>query len=135
MASRSLTDLRPEMIPLATKFLNDCASAGLSVLVTCTLRSMAEQTALYAQGRTKPGEVVTKAQAGQSAHNYGFALDVVPVVNGKLIWSTKDPVWQKVGDLGVKAGLQWYGTPGEEFVEFAHFQYRGWKLLIQQVAA
>jgi peptidoglycan LD-endopeptidase CwlK len=39
------------------------------------LRTFAEQDALYAQGRTKPGPRVTNAKAGQSYHNYGLAID------------------------------------------------------------
>lgn len=38
-----------------------------------TLRTFAEQDALYAQGRTKPGAKVTNAKGGQSYHNYGLA--------------------------------------------------------------
>ena len=49
-----------------------------------TLRTFAEQDALYAQGRTKLFDangkklgVVTKAKGGQSIHNFGLALDIV----------------------------------------------------------
>jgi peptidoglycan LD-endopeptidase CwlK len=48
-----------------------------------TLRTNAEQDALYAQGRTKLFEngkrlgIVTNAKGGQSYHNYGLALDIV----------------------------------------------------------
>lgn len=42
-----------------------------------TIRTFAEQEALYAQGRTKPGKVVTNAKAGMSYHNYGLAVDIV----------------------------------------------------------
>ncbi len=42
-----------------------------------TLRTFAEQNALYAQGRTAPGAKVTNAKGGQSWHNYGLAIDIV----------------------------------------------------------
>ena len=49
-----------------------------------TLRTFAEQDAIYAQGRTRLFDangkrlgVVTKAKGGQSIHNYGLALDIV----------------------------------------------------------
>ena len=48
---------------------------------THTLRTFAEQDALYAQGRTKAGSIVTKARGGQSYHNYGLAIDIVLLVN------------------------------------------------------
>jgi len=39
------------------------------------LRTIDEQNALYAQGRTAPGLVVTHAKGGSSFHNYGLAFD------------------------------------------------------------
>jgi hypothetical protein len=44
-----------------------------AVRFTHTLRTIAEQDALYAQGRTKPGKKVTNAKGGQSYHNFGLA--------------------------------------------------------------
>ncbi len=43
-------------------------------------RSHEEQDALYAQGRTAPGKIVTNAKAGQSKHNTSpsKAIDVIP---------------------------------------------------------
>ena len=127
--SRLLSDLRPEVRPLADAFLDACAAAGIDVLVTCTLRSNEEQAALYAQGRTAPGPIVTDAPPGQSAHNYGLALDVVPMVNGKPDWMGSDPVWQQIGVLGEQAGLEWAGAPGFPFHEMPHFQHPQWRSL------
>ena len=131
MASRSLDDLRPEVRPLVDAFLAACAAATppIDVLVTCTLRSTAEQAALYAQGRSTPGHIVTDAPAGRSAHNYGLALDVVPMVNGKPDWNGRDPVWQQLGVLGQAAGLEWAGEPGFPFPEMPHFQHPQWRTL------
>lgn len=133
MCSRSLNDLRPEIRPKVDAFLDACTTAGIDLLVTCTLRSSAEQNALYAQGRTIPGPIVTRAQAGQSAHNYGLAIDVVPMVNGKPDWNGGDPVWQQVGALGQAQGLEWYGAPGQSFPELPHFQHPNWKILASQI--
>ena len=133
MSSRNLADLRPEVRPLVDKFLAACIAAGIDVLVTCVYRSGAEQNALYAQGRTTPGLKVTNAQAGQSAHNFGLAIDVVPIVNGKPDWDGMDPVWQQIGSIGQAAGLEWYGAPGQPFPELPHFQLANWKLIAQQI--
>lgn len=116
-------------------FLACARAAGLDLLVTCTYRSLDEQAALYAQGRTAPGRIVTRAQPGQSAHNYGLAIDVVPMRNGKPVWSVDDPVWPRVGEYGEKAGLQWLGAPGSSFPEYPHFQHPAWRLLAQQQQA
>ncbi len=50
---------------------------SLPFYVFMTLRTFAEQDALYAQGRTKPGKIVTNACGGDSWHNYGLACDLV----------------------------------------------------------
>lgn len=141
MSSRDLDELRPEIRPMVDAFVAAVKAAGIDMIVTCTYRSPEEQAAEFAKGRDAVGNVInehlitTKARPGQSAHNYGLALDVVPIANGKCVWSVNDPLWQRIGALGVAAGLQWYGSPGEPFKEFPHFQHPAWKLLIQQGTA
>lgn len=127
--SHSLDDLRPEIRPMVDGFLADCRAAGLDVLVTCTARTLAEQAALYAQGRTTPGRKVTNAKPGQSAHNYGLAIDVVPLVNGKPDWEGDDPCWQVLGQIGQARGLQWFGAPDSPYKEEPHFQLPNWRAL------
>lgn len=89
-----------------------CAAmpAGVVCRFTHTLRTNAEQDALYAQGRTKPGPVVTYAKAGESYHNYGLAIDFVLIVNGKVSW-TVDKNWMAViaifESYGWKSGHYW----------------------------
>ena len=102
--SRSLDDLRPEVRPQVDAFLAECKAQGLDLIVTCTSRTDAEQAALYAQGRTAPGPRVTNAKPGTSAHNYGLAIDIVPVVNGKPDWNGHDEVWQRIGVIGKLVG-------------------------------
>lgn len=127
MSSRSLDDLRPEVRPLVDTFVAALKAAGIDYLITCTLRSNDEQAALYAKGRTSPGPRVTNAQPGQSAHNYGLALDIVPIVNGKPDWNGADPVWQSIGEIGEECGLEWFGAPGSPYPEEPHFQLPGWR--------
>lgn len=126
--SRSLDDLLPPVKDRAEKFLAACKAAGIDLIVTSTYRDAESQDALYAQGRTKPGDIVTNAKAGQSFHQYRCALDVVPIKNGKLVWNTSDPIWTVVGYLGKRAGLDWAGE-WVTFKETAHFQYTGGKTL------
>jgi len=128
MPSRKLTDLHPEVQAKARALVAKCRAAGIDLLVTCTWRSDEEQAALYAQGRTKPGRIVTNAQPGQSKHNgkqgEARALDVVPLVNGKPVWGTdgEDGVlWERVGVIGESCGLQWAGR-WKRMREFPHFE-------------
>lgn len=99
-----------------------------------TLRTFAEQDALYAQGRTKPGAIVTKAKGGQSYHNYGLAVDIVLLVdkdgNGTFetaSWDTKSDFdsdgnsdWQEVVAIFKRYGWEWGGD--WKFVDAPHFQ-------------
>lgn len=128
MPSRKLEDLAPDVREKAEAFVAKCDAAGIDLLVTCTWRSDAEQAELYAQGRTKPGRIVTNAQPGQSKHNgkqgEARALDVVPLKNGKPVWGTtgEDGVlWERVGVIGESCGLSWAGR-WKRMREFPHFE-------------
>lgn len=129
MASRSIEDMHPKLQPFVRQFMAKAEQAGVDVLITCTYRSNAEQDALYAQGRTKPGAIVTRAKAGQSKHNNmldgkpaSLAFDVVPMVDGKCMWNGKHPHWAILGKIGTGLGFTWYGAPGSPFKELPHFQ-------------
>lgn len=128
--SRSLDDLVPPARARVESFLDAAKKQGIDLLVTSTYRDNASQDALYAQGRTTPGKIVTNAKAGQSWHNYRCAVDVVPIVAGKPRWDVKDEVWQQVGALGKAAGLEWAGD-WKKFKEYPHFQYTGGLTLAQ----
>jgi peptidoglycan L-alanyl-D-glutamate endopeptidase CwlK len=122
--SRSLDDLLPAVKERVERFIASAKTEGIDLLVTSTYRDNESQNALYAQGRTTAGKVVTNAKAGQSFHNYRCAVDVVPIVNGKPVWDTSYQVWQTIGKLGKEAGLEWAGE-WKTFKEMAHFQYTG----------
>jgi len=83
--------------------------------VTQGLRTWAEQDALYAQGRTQPGAVVTHAAGGFSWHNFGLAVDLVPedVTAGQPDWNLDNPVWARMvsaaESLGLVSGAEWHG--------------------------
>lgn len=125
--SRSISDLLPQVQPLANAFIEKCKAVGIDVLITSTYRDKESQAALFAQGRTTPGKIVTNARAGQSFHNYRVAFDIVPLVNGKPVWDTNNEnavLWKKCGAIGVECGLEWAGN-WRTFKEFPHFQFTG----------
>jgi peptidoglycan L-alanyl-D-glutamate endopeptidase CwlK len=122
MNSRDLNELLPVVKVKVEAFLAKCKAAGIDLLVTSTYRDNDSQNALYAQGRTTPGKIVTNAKAGQSWHNYRCAVDVVPLVHGKPDWDGSHPVWAKIGKIGKECGLEWAGD-WTSFKEIAHFQY------------
>ncbi|MBL8512154.1 MAG: M15 family metallopeptidase [Betaproteobacteria bacterium] len=132
--SRSLFDLQPHVEVKARGLIDRCAEAGIDIIVTSTLRDFEAQQALYDQGRSKPGSIVTNAKPGDSAHNYGLAFDVVPMRNGKPVWGTSaDPdrqLWQRIGEIGESMGLEWAGR-WQRFTEYAHFQMLSGKTIEQ----
>jgi peptidoglycan L-alanyl-D-glutamate endopeptidase CwlK len=103
-----------------------CLARGVEMLVYCTRRTAIEQEALYAKGRTEPGPKVTNAAAWQSWHQYGRAIDAVPLDAGKAVWKY-DPtngLWAVAVEEGDKAGLEWSGR-WKRFRENVHWQDAG----------
>lgn len=119
--TRDINELLPIVKKKCQEFLDACKSQGINVVVTGTYRSFEEQDALYAKGRTIPGNIVTKAKGGQSLHNWRVAFDCVPVVNGVTMWND-DVLWSKLGQIGTRIGLDWGGT-WSQFPDKPHFQY------------
>lgn len=125
--SRDISDLLIPVQARVKKFLLLAKNAGIDILITSTYRDAESQAALYAQGRTAPGKIVTNAKPGQSWHNHRCAVDFVPVRNGKPVWGTKGvdgELWARCGALAEQAGLEWAGR-WVKFKEMAHVQYTG----------
>jgi peptidoglycan L-alanyl-D-glutamate endopeptidase CwlK len=61
------------------------SSKGFVIKVLSGTRTYAEQDALYAQGRTKPGNRITKSKGGQSNHNFGLAVDIGIFYDGEYL--------------------------------------------------
>jgi hypothetical protein len=80
------------------------------------LRSHEEQSTIYAQGRDRPGKIVTHARAGESPHNYGCASDWTIFRGGMPVWPMADDrIWNEYRDACEKWGLKWGG-------DFARFR-------------
>lgn len=104
-------------------FIKAAKADGIDLLITSTYRDYESQQALYNQGRTTPGPVVTNAKPGYSFHNFKCAVDVVPLINGKPVWDNEE-LWKKIGEIGKSCGLEWAGE-WKTFKEYPHFQYTG----------
>ena len=94
------------------------------------MRTASEQGVLYGLGRSQPGTIVTWAQPGTSRHEVGDAVDVVPLIYGKPIWSTKGAdleIWHEIGLIGESVGFEWAGRWPARVREFGHFQVRAKK--------
>lgn len=119
VSENKINSLHPLVRDKAREFINKAEKEGIKLRVTSAHRTYAEQDALYSQGRTKSGSIVTNAKGGQSNHNFGTALDVVPIKNGKAEWNTKD--WDKIAVIGKSVGFQW-GGDWKGFVDKPHFE-------------
>ena len=145
--SRSISDLKPRVTAAAARALADLSSRGVKVVVTSTLRTEAEQAALYAQGRGPLDAVNAKRKAAKmhaitesenkytvtnadgvkhkSNHQGGAALDVVPEQGGRPVWPpASDPRWKQIAGVFKKYGFEW-GGDWKDFQDLPHYQWNG----------
>lgn len=86
-------------------FLSECEKEGLSVLITETLRTAERQNELYAQGRTKPGKIVTWTK--NSRHMSGNAWDICKNKKGEEYSDTS--FFLACGKIAKRLGITWGG--------------------------
>lgn len=120
-SEKNIITLLPEVRPLARSLVQKAAIAGICVKVISGYRSYEEQDELYAQGRTRPGKIVTKAKGGYSNHNFGIAFDIGVFESGKYLGDS--PKYKAVGALGMEIGLDWGGS-WKTIVDQPHYQLR-----------
>jgi peptidoglycan L-alanyl-D-glutamate endopeptidase CwlK len=112
--------IRQEAVTLYLKCNAAMAPHG-EIRITQGLRTFAEQDALYAQGRTQPGAIVTRARGGYSYHNYGLALDFCLLKpDGRVSWNRREDSdqdgttdWDEVVAIFTKVGWYWGGNFGD----------------------
>jgi peptidoglycan L-alanyl-D-glutamate endopeptidase CwlK len=120
-SEKVIATLLPEVQPMARALVQKAASVGITIKIISGLRTYAEQDALYAKGRTEPGNIVTKARGGYSNHNFGIAFDIGVFEGNKYL--DESPKYKAVGALGVDLGLEWGGN-WKTIVDQPHFQLR-----------
>ncbi|MEK3792516.1 M15 family metallopeptidase [Paenibacillus sp. FSL R7-0204] len=120
-----LDGLHPLVKQATIKLIGDCYDKGIYIRITQGLRTIAEQNALYAQGRTTKGPIVTNARGGYSWHNFGYAIDFVLIDSAydmkadKFINKVAD--WSEVAQLAKTIGFEW-GGDWTSFKDYPHFQ-------------
>ncbi len=127
--SDAIDTLHPAIREEVRRLVNECnqvLTGHDEMIIVQAYRTFEEQNALYAKGRTAPGNIVTKAKGGQSYHNYGLAIDFCLKLNGKDIsWdTTKDfdgdgvADWLEVARIFQREGYTW----GKAFNDLPHFE-------------
>lgn len=129
--SASRQGLDPQFARKLNLFEKKMADRGIKVVLTWGYRSIEQQNALYAKGRTAPGNIVTKARGGYSWHNFGLAADYAFVINGKITWNGP---WAVFGKIARECGLEW-GGDFKTLVDKPHVQWTQGKTLAQMRAA
>jgi peptidoglycan L-alanyl-D-glutamate endopeptidase CwlK len=120
-SEKVIASLLPEVQSYARALVHKAADAGVTIKIISGLRTYQEQDALYAQGRTTPGDKVTNAKGGQSNHNFGIAFDIGVFEGNKYL--SDSPKYKTVGILGVDLGLEWGGN-WKTITDQPHFQLR-----------
>lgn len=132
----TIATLHPKAQEFAREFLKRIQDSGILGTVIIKLisgtRNYAEQAALFAQGRTKSGKIVTNAGPGQSNHNFGIAWDIGLFKGTDFL--TDSPLYTKVGQEGKQIkSLEW-GGDFKSIVDRPHFQVKN-NLTLKQIRA
>lgn len=111
-----LLGVHPTLVEKVKRILLSMEALGFSMMVTDGVRTLAQQQALYAKGRTTPGPIVTyadgvKVKSNHQVHDdgWGWAVDCTFLVDGKPSWSLTMP-WKLYGLEAQTLGLTWGGS-------------------------
>jgi peptidoglycan L-alanyl-D-glutamate endopeptidase CwlK len=113
-----LRALHPFFRDRVTELIRQCSVKGITVAVVETFRTHAKQN----EYKTMGGKY-TNSAGGRSKHQYGLAVDIVPMVDGKPQWDNQ-ALWRKVGIIGESLGLRWGGRWKRPY-DPAHFEWSG----------
>jgi len=124
--ARVLDSLASSFRPTVEEFVRQARAEGYPIVLTDGGRTFAAQHALYEQGRTKPGKIVTNADSGESPHNFGLSIDFAfGDALGQPTWPNDAP-WGKVAAIGKSLGLKW-GGDWASFKDQPHLEAPDWK--------
>lgn len=123
------TKLNPIVEKNKDNLIDQATTIGIDVVITEKWRSTKQQNALFAQGRSKSGNVVTYAKGGESYHNYGLAIDyAVRNEDGDVIWDTTydgnkngESDWFEIAKIAKDLGFEW-GGDWIKFKDYSHLQ-------------
>lgn len=114
-----LRGVHPRLMEAVLDILEAMAVLEFPMFVTQGVRTIAQQQALYAQGRTTPGTIVTHAdgvtkrsQHQVKADGFGHAVDLAfvddPDTPKSEVFDPGQP-WDLMGLMAEKRGLVWGG--------------------------
>lgn len=113
-----LRSLHPFFRDRVSLLIQRCKARGIELAVVESFRTHAKQSEYYQMGRK-----YTRSSGGKSKHQYGLAVDLVPIVNGVAEWDNV-ALWRKIGMEGERLGLRWGGRWRSPY-DPAHFEWTG----------
>lgn len=113
-----LDALHPFFRDKIAALIADCKSKGIQLAVVETYRTHAKQNEYRFMGRK-----YTNSTGGKSKHQYGLAVDLVPIVDSVAVWDNV-ALWRKIGVSGEKLGLRWGGRWKKPY-DPGHFEWTG----------
>lgn len=115
--------LLPELEDIMNEFIRKCGQEGLLVKITSTIVTVNDQNALYEQGRTTAGVIVTNDRGSDfgSYHQWGLSFDICQDVIGSEYPDESDQFWLKCAVIGKSLGLEW-GGDWTDNKDLPHFQ-------------
>lgn len=131
---RDINQIHPVAKAKALELVQLCKANGILIKIGECLRTVAEQDALYAKGRTAAGAIVTncKGSSYSSMHQWGVAFDIYldmdvdgDGVKSDDAFNNATGLFDKVGKLGQSIGLEWGGT-WKSIKDRPHFQLPDW---------
>ncbi len=117
-SARNLAGCDEHLQELARELLRRTYAEGWRFKVTSGNRTQAEQDSLYAQGRTKPGPIVTWTRHSRHIGGRAFDLTLFTHDGTQPVWES--PAYKRAGEIGQQLGLVWGGrwkTPDEPHFE------------------
>jgi hypothetical protein len=113
-----LHSLHPYFRDKISKLIQNCKAKGIELAIVESYRTRAKQHEYFRMGRK-----YTRSAGGKSKHQYGLAVDLVPVKDSVAQWDNT-ALWKKVGTEGEKLGLRWGGRWKSPY-DPAHFEWSG----------
>lgn len=105
-AARDAAQLAPKMQAAVEAVLAELTAQGRTPWLFEAVRTPARQAYLYAQGRTRPGAVVTNASSHlRSWHGHGLAVDIIC---RQALWASP-AFFAALGPVAEAHGLTWGG--------------------------
>ena len=113
-----LNALHPYFRDKISELIQLCKLNGINLAVVETFRTRSKQNEYKSMGKK-----YTRSAGGSSKHQYGLAVDLVPIIDSAAVWDNVI-LWRKIGIVGEKLGLRWGGKWKYPY-DPGHFEWSG----------